>query len=53
MTRENGRSRRNSEDYERKPKSRAARIHLSNLQFMFHRLSPVPHPEFHYRKEVA
>lgn len=49
----NGRSRRNSKDYERKPASSAARLHLSNLQLMLHRLSPVPHPEFHYRKEAA
>lgn len=49
----NGRSRRNSKDYERKPESSAARIHLSNIQLMLHRLSPVPHPEFHYRKEAA
>jgi len=48
-----GRSRRNSKDYERKPASSAARIHLSNIQLMLHRLSPVPHPEFHYRKEAA
>ena len=48
-----GRSRRNSKDYERKPESSAARIHLSNIQFMLHRLSPVPQPEFHYRKEAA
>ena len=48
-----GRARRNSKDYERKPESSAAQIHLSNIQFMLHRLSPVPHPEFHYRKEAA
>lgn len=49
----NGRSRRNSKDYERKPESSAAQIQLSNIQLMLHRLSPVPHPEFHYRKEAA
>lgn len=49
----NGRSRRNSKDYERKPESSAARIHLSNIHLMLHRLSPVPHPELHYRKEAA
>ena len=49
----NGRYRRNSKDYERKPESSAAQIHLSNIQLMLHRLSPVPHPEFHYRKEAA
>ena len=48
-----GRARRNSKDYERKPESSAARIHLSTIQLMLHRLSPVPHPEFHYRKEAA
>jgi putative transposase len=48
-----GRSRRNSKDYERTPESSAARLHLSNIQLMLHRLSPVPHPEFHYRKEAA
>ena len=48
-----GRSRRTSKDYERNPESSAARIHLRNLQLMLHRLSPVPHPEFHYRKEAA
>jgi len=49
----NGRSRRNSKDYERKPESSAARIQLSNLQLMLQRLSPSPQPEFHYRKEAA
>lgn len=49
----NGRSRRNSKDYERKPQSSAAQIQLSNLPLMLHRLSPVPHPDFHYRKEAA
>jgi len=49
----NGRCRRNSKDYERKPESSAAQIQLSHLQLMLQRLSPVPHPEFHYRKEAA
>jgi len=48
-----GRSRRNRKDYERKPTSSATQLHLSNLQLLLHRLSPVPHPEFHYRKEAA
>jgi putative transposase len=48
-----GRSRRNSKDYERKPESSAAQLQLSHIQLMLHRLSPVPHPEFHYRKEAA
>ena len=49
----NGRCRRNSKDYERKPESSAAQIQLSHIQLMLHRLSPDPHPEFHYRKEAA
>lgn len=48
-----GRSRRNSKDYERKPESSAAQIQLSHIQLMLHRLSPVPQPEFHYRKAAA
>jgi putative transposase len=48
-----GRARRNSKDYERKPESSAAQIQLSHIQLMLHRLSPVPQPEFHYRKEAA
>jgi putative transposase len=49
----NGRARRNSKDYERNPESSAAQIQLSHIQLMLHRLSPVPQPEFHYRKEAA
>jgi putative transposase len=49
----NGRARRNSKDYERKPESSAARIQLSHLQLMLQRLAPVPQPEFHYRKLAA
>lgn len=49
----NGRSRRNSKDYERNPASSAARIQLSHIQLMLQRLKPVPQPEFHYRKEAA
>jgi transposase len=48
-----GRSRRNSKDYERKPESSAAQIHLSNIQLMLRRLSPVSQPEFHYLKGAA
>lgn len=48
-----GRARRHSKDYERKPQSSAAQLHLTNLQLMLHRLSPVPSPEFHYQKEAA
>jgi hypothetical protein len=36
----NGRARRTSKDYERRPEFSAARIHLSNPQFMLRRLSP-------------
>ena len=49
----NGRSRRNSKDYERNPDSSAARIQLSHIQLMLRRLEPVPQPHFHYRKEAA
>jgi putative transposase len=49
----NGRSRRNSKDYERNPDSSAARIQLSHIQLMLQRLAPVPQPEFHYRKLAA
>jgi len=48
-----GRSRRTSKDYERKPASSATQLHLSNIHLMLHRLSPVPQPDFHYRKEAA
>ena len=49
----NGRSRRNSKDYERNPASSAVRIQLSHIQLMLQRLAPVPQPEFHYRKLAA
>jgi len=49
----NGRSRRNSKDYERHPDSSAARMQLSHIQLMLQRLAPVPQPEFHYRKLAA
>lgn len=45
----NGRSRRNSKDYERRPESSAAMIRISNIHLMLRRLAPAPHPEFHYR----
>jgi putative transposase len=48
-----GRARRNSKDYERKPESRAAQLQISHIQLMLQRLSPVPQPVFHYRKEAA
>ena len=45
----NGRSRRNSKDYERHPESSAAMIRISNIHVMLRRLSPVSRPAFHYR----
>ena len=45
----NGRCRRNSKDYERRPESSAAMIRISNIHLMLRKLSPVPHPAFHYR----
>ena len=44
----NGRCRRNSKDYERKPESSAAMIQISNVSLMLRRLAPVSRPEFHY-----
>jgi transposase len=49
----NGRDRRNSKDYERKPVSSIAMIQLSNINLMLNRLSPRPRPAFHYRREAA
>lgn len=49
----NGRSRRNSKDYERNPESSAAMIHISNIRLMLQRLEPSLHPDFFYRKEAA
>ena len=49
----NGRDRRNSKDYERKPASSTVMIQLSNINLMLHRLSPCPQPAFHYRQKVA
>jgi transposase len=49
----NGRFRRNSKDYERRPDSSAAMINISNLHWMLHKLEPSPMPEFRYRKEAA
>jgi len=49
----NGRERRNSKDYERKPTSSAAMIQLSNSNLMLNRLSPRPYPAFRYRQKVA
>jgi putative transposase len=44
----NGRSRRNSKDYERKPESAAAMIQLSHLHLMLRQLEPAEQPEFRY-----
>lgn len=44
----NGRARRNSKDYERKPESAAAMIQLSNLHLMLRKLAPSAQREFRY-----
>ena len=44
----NGRARRNSKDYERKPESAAAMIQLSNIHLMLRKLAPSAQREFHY-----
>ena len=44
----NGRARRNSKDYERKPESAAAMIYLSNLHLLLRKLAPSTQREFHY-----
>jgi putative transposase len=44
----NGRARRNSKDYERKPESAAAMIHLSNIHLMLRKLTPSAQREFCY-----
>ena len=49
----NGRFRRNSKDYERRPESSAAMINISHIQLMLHKLEPCPMPEFCYRQEAA
>ena len=49
----NGRFRRNSKDYERRPESSAAMINLSHIQLMLHKLEPCPMPEFRYRQAAA
>ena len=49
----NGRSRRNSKDYERSVESSTAMIQISNMHLMLNRLAPCGHPEFHYRKNAA
>jgi putative transposase len=49
----NGRSRRNSKDYERSVESSTAMIQISNIHLMLNRLAPCGRPEFHYRKNAA
>ena len=49
----NGRDRRNSKDYERKPESSAAMIQISNIHLMVNRLSSHPSPDFRYRQKAA
>ena len=45
----NGRSRRNSKDYERRSESSAAMIRISNVHLMLRRLTRHRPPAFHYR----
>jgi putative transposase len=49
----NGRYRRNSKDYERKPTSSAAMIQISQIHLMLNRLAPRNCPIFHYREAAA
>jgi transposase len=49
----NGRYRRNSKDYERKPTSSTAMIHMSHIHLMLNRLAPRHCPTFHYREAAA
>jgi putative transposase len=49
----NGRSRRNSKDYERKTESSAAMIQVSNVHLMLRRLTPQEDRKFHYRARAA
>jgi putative transposase len=44
----NGRARRNSKDYERRPESAAARISLRNIHLRLRKLAPSTQREFHY-----
>ena len=44
----NGRARRPSQDYERKPESAAAMIQLSNIHLMLRKLAPSTQREFRY-----
>lgn len=50
----NGRSRRNSKDYERTTASSEARLQISAIHLMLHRLAPANHPvTFNYRHTNA
>ena len=49
----NGRCRRHSKDYERKPESSAAMIQVSNVGLMLRRLTCHALPKFHYRTAAA
>ena len=49
----NGRYRRHSKDYERKPESSAAMVYMSNIHLMLRRLTSHYRPEFHYRSVTA
>jgi putative transposase len=44
----NGRARRNSKDYERRPESAGAMIYLSNIHLLLRKLAPSTQREFHY-----
>jgi len=44
----NGRCRRHSKDYERRPESSGAMIQISNIHLMLRRLAPTPQPKFNY-----
>lgn len=48
----NGKARRNSKDYERKPESSAAMIVLTNIHLFLRRLAPSPKPAFKYSKPL-
>jgi putative transposase len=49
----NGRDRRNSKDYERKPESSGAMIQISNIHLMLNRLSLRSGPDFRYRQKAV
>jgi putative transposase len=48
-----GRDRRNSQDYERKPKSSAVMIQMRTINLRLNRLSPRSGPHFRYRQKAA